>query len=107
MSAWPLWSAGLLAGLGLIFAGRPSRLRRNLGVGLLALTQCTIFTFQLWVENGCYEGYADSTGCDLASGSFLLGAVLLGGIALAMFWGLFGLVRSLARRRGNPAPYGR
>lgn len=76
--AWPLWSAGLLVSVVLIFARQPTRLRRILGAYLLGLG-LTGYGYTAYFFNGCIEGYADWTSCDVGGLVFTLGLTLLAG----------------------------
>ena len=70
ISLWPLWSAWLLAVLALLFA-RPTRVRRTLGIAWLGLG-LAFYSWEIYFRNGCFEGYAEWTSCEV--GIVLMGA---------------------------------
>jgi hypothetical protein len=78
---WPLWSAWLLAVLVLLFAGRPTRTRRILGIAWLGLG-LVLYSWAVFICNGCIEGYADWTSCDVAGELMLAGIALMAGSAI-------------------------
>jgi hypothetical protein len=82
---WPLWSVWLIAVLVLLFAGQPTRARRTLGVAWLGLGLAA-YSWALFFWNGCIEGYADWTSCDVAGALMSAGiALMLGGAVIALF----------------------
>lgn len=74
---WPLWPLWLIVVLALLFAYRPTRARRILGVAWLGLGLAA-YSWVLFFCNGCVEGYADWTSCDVA------GALMPAGVALML-----------------------
>ena len=73
---WPLWPAWLIAVLVLLFAGQPTQTRRILGVACLGLG-VTAYSWALFACNGCIEGYADWTSCDVAGTLMSVGVALM------------------------------
>ncbi len=78
---WPLWSVWLLAVLVPLFAGRPTRTRRLLGIAWLGLGLLA-YSCAVYVCNGCIEGYADWTSCDVSGALMLVGIALMVGSAV-------------------------
>jgi|GEM_PF-2586014 len=91
---WPLWLAWLLAAVGLIFVGRPTATRRVSGVALLGMG-LFFYGWAVYGSNGCIEGYADWTSCNVSWVLILLGLALFAGSALTVLWRL---LRPLRRR---------
>src|SRR5262245_62102247 len=87
ISWWPLWSAWLLTVLILLFAGRPTRARRILGGAWLGLG-LAFYSWAVYVFNGCIEGYANWTSCDVAGTSMSVGIALMAGSAIIALSGL-------------------
>jgi hypothetical protein len=82
---WPLWSGWLFVVLVLLFAGRPTRTRRILGIAWLGLGLFA-YGWAVFLCNGCIEGYADWTSCDLSGPLILAGMALMVGSAFAALW---------------------
>jgi hypothetical protein len=77
---WPAWVAALVATFLLAFAREPTRLRRILGLTLLALLLLA-YLLLVFFYNGCVESSTDGAVCDLSSAFVLLDILILLGMA--------------------------